>query len=428
MELICRPSTLTGSVAIPGSKSHTIRGVLLASLAAGESRLLAPLNSADTEAAMRVYSALGATFDRQGNEWLVRGTGGRFLIPEHTLDAGNSGTTLRVALGSLSLLPEGEAIITGDEQIRSRPSQPLAAALNELGAQVEAINANGCAPFRVRGVLRGGRTSIECETSQYLTSLLLACPLAAGDSELEVPLLNEKAYAGITLDWLKFMGIEVEHDPEYKHFRIPGGQQYKPFTRRIPADLSSATFFLVAGALGGNDISCRGLDLEDAQPDKAVIDYLRAMGADISVTNDAVRVQAKELNGVELDLNETPDALPMLAVAGCFARGETRLVNVPQARIKETDRIAVMCRELRKLGADVEELPAGLVVRCSRLRGAALEGHQDHRVVMALAIAGTLVPGETRISTAEAASVTFPQFTDFLENLGADLEIRHELR
>ncbi len=423
MQLISRQSTLSGAVDIPGSKSHTIRGVLLAALAAGESTLEAPLASADTEAAVRVYSALGAAFDQGPDAWHIRGIGTDFSAPSEVLDVGNSGTTLRVAMGSLALLRTGEAVITGDSQIQSRPSQALADALNDLGADIESVNGTGCAPYRIRGRLQGGSTSLECKTSQYLTSLLLACPLAPGDSDIAVPLLHEKPYVGITLDWLDFIGLRVEKNADWSRFHVPGGQCLQPFSRRVPADFSTATFFLAMGVLGDNNIVCRGLDLNDSQPDKAVIDYLRAMGADITTADNAVHCRPGVLNGCELDLNNTPDALPMMATAACFARGETRLVNVPQARIKETDRIAVMCAELGKLGADIAELPDGLVIRESRLTGAAVNGHHDHRVVMALALAGTLIDGETRVATAEAAAVTFPAFVKTVQNLGGDLAL-----
>lgn len=423
MEFVCHKSDLFGSVDVPASKSHTIRGVLLASLADGESTLLEPLTSEDTAAAISVYRQLGAEFEMGEREWRIKGTGCRFRIPDETLDVKNSGTTLRVVLGSASLLPEGEIRITGDRQIQSRPNGPLVDALNDLGAHIESDSGDGCVPFRIRGVLRGGRTGIEAKTSQYVTSLLLCCPLAANDTEIDVLLLHEKPYVHMTLDWLRHQEVRVEHE-KLRRFHIPGGQQFRPFTRRIPADFSSATFFLVAGALGNNEIVCRGLDMKDSQADKAVVGFLQEMGAVIEVSNDAVAVRSAQLRGVDIDMNDCPDALPMMAVAGCFANGTTRLLNVPQARIKETDRIAVMCTELKRRGADIEELPDGLVIHESRLQGGPVNGHSDHRVVMAMAMAGTLIPGTTRVTTAEAAAVTFPQFAEFIQALGGDLIIR----
>ena len=423
MRLIGEQSRLQGSVDIPGSKSHTIRAVAVASLADGESRIEAPLASADTLAAVEAYTGLGATIDRQSDScWVIRGTGGRPKAPDNVIDVKNSGTSLRLAVGSASLLDVGQAVFTGDDQIRRRPIGPLVRSLNDLGASVNCTRGNGCAPVVVSGRLKGGKTRIEAVTSQFLSSLLLNCPLADGACEIDVPVLNEQPYVHVTLAWLDRCGIQLERD-ELRHFRIPGGQRYKPVHVRVPADFSSATFFLAAGALGDNDILVKGLDFNDPQGDKAVVDFLRQMGARIDMGPDGVRVRGGQLTGCELDLNATPDALPMLAVVGCFARGQTRLVNVPQARLKETDRIAAMRAELSKMGAKITERPDGLVIEESNLRSATVEGHYDHRVVMALAVAATAISGQTRITTAEAVAVTFPTFLAGMSALGGKLRM-----
>ena len=423
MQMACTRSRLQGDVEIPGSKSHTIRAVAIASLAEGESRIEAPLASADTLAAVDAYRALGSQIETTDTVWRVRGTGGRLTAPEKVIDVRNSGTTIRVAVGSAALLSEGRAVFTGDHQIRRRPIAPLARSLEDLGASVISTRNNGCAPLVVAGRLRGGRTSIEAVTSQYLTSLLMCTPLADGDCEIDVPLLNEQPYVHITLDWLNRGGIRLERE-KLRRFRVPGGQQYKPMDVRVPADFSSATFFLAAGVLGDNDVTLRGLDMNDAQGDKAVVDYLRTMGARIDIDDAGIRVRPSQLTGCELDLNATPDALPMMAVVGCFAKGRTSLVNVPQARLKETDRIAVMAAELAKMGARVTERPDGLEIEQSDLRSAEVNGHHDHRVVMALAVAGTALAGQTRIDTAEAVEITFPTFVQCMTGLGGDLRLQ----
>ena len=418
MKLKCTQSRLSGTVEIPGSKSHTIRAVAIAALADGESFVREPLVSADLRATTGAYSALGATITEAPGLWRIQGTGGKLHASTDTIDVANSGTTLRVAMGSCALLRQGKVVLTGDEQIQRRPAGPLAQSLTDLGAHVVSRRGNGNPPFEVTGTLRGGETSIEAVTSQYLSSLLMCTPLAPEDSVIHVPLLNERPYVGITLDWLARHGIQIEHNDDLSEFRVPGGQAYSTVDRRIPGDFSSATFFLCAGALGENDIVCRGLDYSDTQGDKAVVEYLRALGADVSVGEEEIHVKPKALSGCELDLNATPDALPMMAVLGCFARGETRLVNVPQARMKETDRIAVMREELQKLGADVEELEDGLIIHESKLHGAIVDGHGDHRVIMALAIAGTHIEGDTTIEGAEAMDITYPGFADALSSLG----------
>jgi 3-phosphoshikimate 1-carboxyvinyltransferase len=193
--------------------------------------------------------------------------------------------------------------------------------------------------------------------------------------------------------------------------------------RTIPADFSSATFFLVAAAITGGRVTLRGLDMSDTQGDKAVIAMLEEMGARVTHSADGVTLEGGSLNGREFDLNATPDALPAMAVAGVCAMGETRLVNVPQARLKETDRIRVMYEELTKMGARIEELHDGLVIRNSTLRGAVVDGRHDHRVVMALSVAGLAAKGLTEIETAESAAVTFPNYLELMQTLGADVSL-----
>ncbi|HNR30056.1 MAG TPA: 3-phosphoshikimate 1-carboxyvinyltransferase [Candidatus Hydrogenedentes bacterium] len=419
MKLLVEGSNLRGAVRIPGSKSHTIRAVAISALADGVSVIRQPLDSADARAAFRAYRGLGAAIEDAGELWRVHGTGGALRVPDDVIDVANSGTTMNVALGSAALLTSGTAVLTGDEQVRRRPCGVLEASLNDLGATVRATRGNGCPPFVVQGRLRGGDTTMEAMSSQYVTSLLINAPLGDGDTRLRVPVLHEVPYVHMTLAWLRRAGIRVEHAEDLSEFHIPGGQAYPPVDCVIPADFSSATFFLAAGALPENEVTALGLDMGDPQGDKAVVDYLRAMGAAVHVAEDGIRVAAGRLDGREIDLNATPDALPMMAVLGCFARGETRLVNVPQARFKETDRITAMREELTRLGARIEELEDGLVVHESALRPAEVDGRGDHRIVMALAVAATGLPGVTTIHGFEAVNVTFPTFIESLNALGA---------
>ena len=438
MKLVVGKSKLSGSVRIPGSKSHTIRAVAIASLADGASRVREPLVASDTLSALEAYRLLGAEILKQ-EDWAIRGVGGRPRVPDNVIDVGNSGTTLYIALASAALA-NGCTVLTGDDQIRRRPAQPLIDALNALGAKVESTRANGMAPIVVRGPLRGGKIKLDCsKTSQYLTSLLINCPLASGDTIIEVADLIEKPYIEMTLRWLAEQGIDLENDDSrpdpsrydtwrdrvgsFRLFRIPGGQSYKAFDKSIPADFSSATFFACAAAITGSDLTLPGLDMSDTQGDKAVAGMLARMGAEVEKVPNGLRVTGGPLRGAEFDLGDTPDALPAMAVTACFAEGETRLVNVPQARLKETDRIAVMREELAKMGADIEELPDGLVIRGSRLKPAYVHGHADHRVIMALAIAGLALDGETTVSTAEALSVTFPTFVELMASAGAKMRM-----
>jgi 3-phosphoshikimate 1-carboxyvinyltransferase len=426
MRLRASQSELRGRVAIPGSKSHTIRAVALGSLAAGASEIQAPLRSADTLAAVHAYSRLGAQIDiRDDAVWYVQGTGGNLKAPEEVIDVANSGTTLRIAIGSAALLAEGSVLFTGDEQICSRPIAPLLDSLNDLGARCRSQYDNGMAPVIIEGTLTGGETSIEAVTSQYLTSLLINTPLAKNDTTIHVTKLNEKPYIEITLNYLDEHKIQYEND-DFQRFHIQGSQQYRAFQKRIPADFSSATFFFCAGAILDAEIILEGLDFTDAQGDKAVVEILRQMGADIHIDGLQVNVKPGDLRGMDIDMNAIPDALPALAVVACFAQGKTRFYNVAQARFKETDRIAVMATELTKLGANVTEQEDGLIIEPAPLHAADLEGHSDHRIVMALSLAGMALEGDTTIDTAEAVNVTFPDYVKLMQSLGAKIHIFEE--
>lgn len=422
MQFQVQRSKLSGQVRIPGSKSHTIRGLIIATLAEGTSTLNRPLRSSDTESCIAACRAMGATFnDEDDDKWQISGTGGFPESAGKTVDVRNSGTTLFLAI-TAAALGNTPLELTGDEQLRKRSAGPLLRALRELGAEANARGDNDCPPIVVCGPIKGGKISIECPTSQYLSSLLIGCPLAEGQTEIDVPLLNEKPYVQMTCGWLREMGIEFENSEDLQHFVVPGGQRYAAFEQPIPADFSSGTFFLVGAAVTGSELLLAGLDMEDTQGDKAVVGMLERMGCDITTESFGIRIKGPDkLIGGEFDLNATPDALPAMAVAGALAEGETRLVNVPQAREKETDRIAVMASELQKLGADVEEMPDGLVLRESELVGTTVDGWADHRVVMALAVAGMAAAGTTTITTAEAVEITFPQFADLMRRAGAEL-------
>jgi 3-phosphoshikimate 1-carboxyvinyltransferase len=424
VNLTVNRSSLAGLVRIPGSKSHTIRGVIIGSMADGVSILSDPLDAADTHSSISCCSALGAVVEREERRWAVRGIGGRLPSNSTQLDVGNSGTTLGNLIGICSC---GSTSFTldGDASIRTRPFAALLRSLEQLGVTVENAGPDGTAPIIVHGPLRGGEATVDGTTSIYLTPLLVACPLAEGRSVLRVEgEMNEKGYVRMTLDWLEAAGIEVVANDALTHFEIPGGQSYQPVQRTIAADFSSAAFPACAAVLaGGGDVILHGLDFADKQGDKIVFEILEEMGAAIEIGASDVRIRPTEtLRGRRIDLSGAPDALPILSVVACAAEGETVLENVAMARIKETDRIAVMCRELGAMGADIEELPDGLVIRRSGLCGAAVDGHDDHRVVMALAVAGMVAEGPTRIRSSESVRITYPTFVSSMIGLGARLE------
>jgi len=422
MKLIVESSKLKGEVEIPASKSHTIRAVFIASLADGISEIINPLESADGLSSVEACRCLGSNIEMFKDRWIVHGTGGEITPVKKIIDVGNSGTTARFCTGSASLGIE-MVTITGDDQTRKRPMQSLIDALNNLGADIKSVEGNGRLPITVKGRIRGGKTEVSGMTSQFISSLLINCPLSDGDSEIYVKGLNEKPYAGITLWWLDKQGIKYREE-NLERFFIKGNQSYKPFKDRVPADFSSATFVLCAGAITKSEIVLKGLDMNDTQGDKKIISILKEMGANIEITKEGIMVKGGKLKGMEIDMNDTPDALPAMAVAGCIAEGKTVLRNVPQARIKETDRISVMREELSKMGADIEELPDGLIIKESKLKGANVSGHGDHRVVMSLAVAGLAAKGITEIDTAEAMNITFPNFVDLMKNSGAEMRLK----
>lgn len=422
---VSHTETLKGEIVIPGSKSHTIRGVVIGSLAEGITKLISPLVSEDTLASVRGCIQLGAKIDISGKDWIIEGTGGRISKPTEKLYLANSGTSLNLLTGVASL-GDFDVILDGDSSLRTRPVQSLLDALNQLGASAVSIMNNGNPPVKIRGRIKGGSTTVNGISSQFVSSLLISTPLADEDTEIHVVNVREVPYIEMTLKWLEERGIMYEKNSNYTYFRIKGRQRYRAFEKVIPADWSSATFFLVAGAITSSDILLKGLAINDTQGDKMVIEYLKKMGADITIEKEGIRVKGSKLYGTELDLNSTPDALPAMAVAGCFAEGTTRIYNVAHARIKETDRIRVMAEELSKMNGRIEETHDGLIIHKSKLKGTRVDGHYDHRVVMALTLAGLIGSGETEITTAEAISVTFPNFIDLMKSIGAEISISNQ--
>ena len=419
--LVDRTEELSGKICIPASKSHTIRAVVIASLADGTSKLIDPLISEDTMAAVNAGSRLGAGIELKDDEWLIEGFAGSPKQPKGPINFENSGTSSRLMM-SVIALGDLDVTIDGDNSLRKRPMSPLIDSLVDLGASVKSLNGDGCMPINISGRIKGGKTEIECRSSQYLSSLLISCPLAEGDTDIRVKDLHERPYVEITLEWLDMEGIKYEND-DFRHFRVQGNQKYVSFERKIPGDWSSATFPLCAAAMTGSEVMITGVDVNDSQGDREVVSMLKKMGADITILDDGLQVRGSELIGREFDMGHTPDALPAMAVVGCFAEGVTHLLNGSQARIKETDRIKIMAGELRKMGADIEELEDGLIVRRSELHGAKVCGHNDHRVVMALSLAGLISEGQTEIDTAESIDVTFPGYVEMMQNIKANMQL-----
>lgn len=417
MNFITKKSKLEGEILIPASKSHTIRAVAIASLAEGRSVLRNPLDSADARAALRAATEFGARISEKEGNWIIDGVAGNISKVASFVDVANSGTTLRI-FSALAALNDHDITFDGDKSIRSRPMTPLLSALRNLEVRIKSVE-DRC-PLTIRGPIKGGSTRVDGISSQFLTALLFATPLAASDTEIIVENLHEKPYVEITIDWLRSQNIQFEHK-DLDWFLMKGKQKYTAFDRQIPADFSSATFALCAAAITQSDIVIKGLDFKDHQGDKEVFNYLQKMGVELQYLDEGVRVIGSELQGIEIDMNSTPDALPAMAVVGCFAKGTTKLINVAQARLKECDRIKAIAAELTKMGANIEELEDGLIIHQSKLKGTKLHGYDDHRMVMSLAIAGMASDGETIVDTAESVSVTYPTFSDDMKALKAEL-------
>ena len=423
MDISVRKSKISGQVEIPGSKSHTIRAIFIASLASGTSTIKMPLISEDTIACLRAASILGAWIKRGDDTvWRISGTGGHLLQPAGVIDMGNSGTGLRL-FTAMAALGNFKVRFDGDSSLRTRKMGSLLDALTAMGASAE--SANGQCPLSVCGPIDGKDVLVDGKTSQFLSALLMVAPLLKNDTVIHVSKLNEQPYVLLTIDWLKRQNIEVKYDENMTCFQVSGGHRYQPFSRLIPVDFSTAAFPLLAAAVTGGEVKIPNLDFTDLQGDKAVFDFFAKMGVKITHGNHVTTVKGpRKLKAFDLDLNATPDALPVLAVAAACADGVCYLRNAPQARIKETDRIACMTAELRKMGITVEELEDGMVITGGKLKGCGdLQSYKDHRIAMALAIAGLAADGESVVRDADCVAVTYPAFIENFQSIGADFSV-----
>ena len=424
MNLHVQPSSkLEGTLRIPGSKSQSVRALLVACLAKGTSTIHFLPESEDVTVALGVCRDLGAVVNKaECHENCVRiESKGVPLRPvKDTLWTGNSGITTRFVLPMLALV-EGTRVmrIEAGAQMKKRPLESLLKNLTELGCRVD----SSTWPLAIHGPLKGGRTNVNGLTSQFISALLLSGCYAETDLDLTVTDLNERPYLDLTLDWLRSQSIRFEHSREENvdHFHVPAGQSHSPIDYPVPGDYSSASTFLAMGALCEGNIQLEGLDPVDLQGDRRLLSILKEMGAEIEWNNGSVHMKKASLHGIEIDANDVPDLVPTLAVLGTQAEGETRILNVPQARVKETDRLHSMTEGLRKMGADIQELPDGLIVKSSKLHGAEVQGFDDHRTIMALTLAGLLAEGETAIDTAEGLNKTYPLFGEHLQTLNGNL-------
>lgn len=431
--MIARSSrrSLRGSITVPGSKSHTVRAAIFGMLADGTTIAHGPAASGDGLAALNAARALGARIDidEAANIWTIEGTNGRPHVPSDVIDTMNSGTTTSFTIGACSLLEDGWGIVTGDEQIRSRPWRHETDALAELGAVCIHTRPNcDCPPIVVRGPLRGGVCHLHGMNSQHVSGILVPSALLphGASTEILVEDPHETPYIQITLDWMARFGVEVETSPDFTRFVVRGGQRYRACECFVPADWSAVAFPLVAAVCTESEIAIDDVDFEDSQGDKAVVDILREMGADVRRAGER-RLEirgGRPLRGRVIDIDLIPDSLPALAVAAAYAEGDTTFTNAEHVRIKETDRIAVMKECIEACGGEVDITESTMTVHGGRpLHGAEIDSRGDHRIAMAMAACGLAADGEMRVSRAECADVSFPGFYRAMNSLGAGIDL-----
>lgn len=426
MKFIVSPSSLHGSAFIPGNKSGTARGVVFGGVADGVTTLYNPLPNLDSFSIVNMMRALGAEIDTSNRQkWVIKGNGGKLKPPACVLDAQNSGTGFYFLL-ALSSLIDGYTVLTGDYQICYRPAQPMIDAINKLGGHAFSTRNTGTAPIVVKGPIKGGEFSMPGVNSQWMTPFLCACALAEGDTVIHESNLLEHPYVDMTIGMLKLAGIEVEN-LNYDEFRVRGGQRFKPFTYTLPSDWGSSGYPLVSAAITqGSKATFKGLDLNDFAGEKAYVQILKDMGGHVTIEKDSKQGITVEggypLHGIEIDCSGTPDAVPALAVLGCYAEGKTVLKNIDACRLKETDRAKSISEELSKMGGRFTETQNSLTIYHSELHGAQINGHNDHRIVMATTAAALGAKGESVIDNSEYAAVSFPGFFDFMVGLKAEIK------
>ena len=443
MKIVARTTKeLHGEATPPSSKSQTIRGLIFATLAKGTSALKNPLHSQDTVDAIRACRALGADITVKSDRIVIESDG----VPirsETVVNTGDSGVTTHFLMPVMGLRGSKGGPVTFDcgAQMKQRPLESLVMALQRLGLKIKSQHRNGHCPLQISSELFGGKATVSGRSSQYLSALLISLPCVKNDSVITVNDLQERPYVEMTEVWLKEQGIKYEQEVKpplstspskegeklgtQDIYTIKGGQVYKPFIKTVPGDFSSASYLIAAGALFDGQIVLHGLDINDPQGDKMLVEILRNMGADIEIQGNRMTITGgKPLKGIKIDANAIPDMVPTLAVIGTQAKGRTEIYNVANARMKETDRLHSMTEGLTLMGAKILEGNDSLSIQGGKLYSAKVHGWSDHRTVMALTLAGMLADGETWIDTAEAVSKTFPEFVRMMKTLGAQINMR----
>jgi 3-phosphoshikimate 1-carboxyvinyltransferase len=414
---------LRGEISVPGDKSIAHRAVMLASVAAGQSRIFNLSAGEDNSRTVRAFRQLGVEIARAGDALCVSGNGWAALRqPGDTIDCGNSGTTMRLLSGVLAGRPF-RSTLDGDLSLRQRPMQRVIDPLRQMGARIESIAGNGLAPLEIEGGrLRGIHYRMPVASAQVKSAILLAALQARGATTIEEPLKSRDH----TEVMLRGFGCRIETEREM--VRLEGGQELSAQDVRIPGDISSAAFFLVAAAMvPGSDVLIRNVGCNPTRD--GIIEVLGRMGANIEILNERVeagervvdlRARGAALRGVAVEAElaaRTIDEYPVLAVAGAAADGITSFLGVKELRYKESDRIAAMSEGLRNLGIRVDEREDGMTIYGGALRGGNVRSFADHRVAMSFAVAALSSAGAVEIDDARCADISFPGFFDLLEDL-----------
>ena len=423
--MVRKAERLKGEVCAPPSKAYTQRMLIAAALAHGTSKISGPLFSDDTEATLRAVKALGAKVKAAENCWTVEGAQ-PLKAAQTPIDCGESGATLRFMTPVAALAPESSVFVLG-ESLERRPIEPLLRSLKQLGAEAYSQSFDGKSSIVVKGGgISGGKTALGGDvSSQFVSGLMFACPLAQADTEITLTTpLESKGYVKMTMAVLAEHGIKVSVPQEFNRLHIPSNQTYKPCSHRVPGDFSSAAFLLAAAVIVNSEVSVKNLDYETVQGDKAILAILKKMGANGRVCPDRVEIEGKGslLEAVDVDARNIPDLVPVCAVLACYAKGTSKIHGAHRLRYKESDRLLSLYLELQKMGAQIAMDESSLTIKAPcALHGTIIDPHNDHRIAMACAVGALGAKGETKIQNAECVRKSYPRFFHDLRALGADV-------
>jgi 3-phosphoshikimate 1-carboxyvinyltransferase len=417
-----KQSSLAGTITAPSSKSHSLRAILFATLAEGKSTIRRCLQSPDVTAMIKACQQLGASIKRTNSILEITGVAGKPRLPDDIIQAGNSGQVLRF-VSAVAALMEGYTVITGDHSIRyNRPIKPLMDGLSQLGATCISTKNDDYAPLIVKGPIAPGTMHIQCEFSQPVSALLIACAFLKGKSTLIVKTPGQKPWIALTLDWFDRLNIRYTNT-NFSRYEIEGKCKINAFDYTVPGDFSSLAYPLVAAIITHSEITLNNIAWDDPQGDKKLIDVLIKMGAKISIEDNSLVVHPSQpLRGIEVDINDFIDALPILAVMACYATGTTVIYNAKTARKKESDRLSTITTELKKMGALIIEEEDRLTITGSKLHHANLNTYHDHRIALSLAVAASAVNTPSLIYDIDCIDKSYSNFYATMKTLNLSIE------